>query len=86
MTEHAAHRRKCRWPPSRPRAITLVDDVVTRGSSFVGLMPHLEDAFPGIAIRCFAPVRTISGGEIDRILDPVEGMITYNGTDLHRHP
>lgn len=69
-----------------PQAITLVDDVITRGSSFVGLVPLLQDAFPGIAIRCFALVRTISGGEIDRILDPVEGIITYNGTDLHRHP
>ncbi len=69
-----------------PKAITLIDDVVTRGSSFIGIVPHLWDAFPGIAIRCFALVRTISRGDIDQILDPVQGIITYNGSDLLRQP
>jgi hypothetical protein len=63
-----------------------VDDVVTRGSSFVGLVPRLQEAFPGIEIRCFALVRTISTGEIDRILDPVEGVISYDGSEFRRHP
>jgi hypothetical protein len=69
-----------------PKTITLVDDVVTRGSSFVGLFPRLEEAFPGSNIRCFALVRTMSAGEIDRILDPVHGFITYDGSELRRHP
>ena len=69
-----------------PKAITLVDDVITRGSSFLGLVPRLQEAFPGIEIRCFALVRTISGAEIDRVLDPVEGTITFNGLDPHRRP
>jgi hypothetical protein len=84
--EHYGSVRLVRKPRFTPQAITLVDDVITRGSSFVGLVPRLQDAFPGIVIGCFALVRTISGGDIDRILDPVEGIITYNGTDLHRHP
>jgi hypothetical protein len=63
-----------------------VDDVVTRGASFVGLVPRLQEAFPGIEIRCFALVRTISTGEIDRILDPVEGVISYDGSEFRRHP
>ena len=55
---------------STPKTITLVDDVIIRSSSFVGLIPHLQDAFPGIGIRCFALVRTISAGDIDQIPRP----------------
>lgn len=69
-----------------PKAITLVDDVVTRGSSFVGVVPRLKEVFPGVEIRCFALVRTISAGEIDSILDPVRGIIAYDGSELRRHP
>ena len=69
-----------------PHAITLVDDDITRGASFVGILPRLQESFPGIEIRCFALVRTMSGCEIQQILDPVEGNITYNGVELHRYP
>jgi hypothetical protein len=75
------------WNERRaPGFITLVDDVVTRGASFVGLVPRLQETFPGIEIRCFAVVRTISVGEIDHILDPVEGTIFYDGSEFRRHP
>ena len=75
------------WKKRRaPSSITLVDDVVTRGSTFVGLVPRLQEAFPGVEIRCFALVRTISTGEVDRILDPALGMIAYDGLELRRHP
>jgi hypothetical protein len=53
---------------------------------FVGLVPRLREAFPGIEIWCFALVRTRTAGEIDRILDPVEGTITDNRSEFHRHP
>ncbi len=69
-----------------PKVITLVDDGITRGSSFVGLIPRLQETFPGIEIGCFALVRTISSGEIEKILDPIEGSISFNGVDLHRYP
>jgi orotate phosphoribosyltransferase-like protein len=70
-----------------PESITVVDDVITRGSSFVGAYPRLRSAFPGIPIHCFALVRTISGRDIDGILDPVAGLITHeNGQRLHREP
>jgi hypothetical protein len=84
--EHYASARVVRKKRRAPRAITLEDDVITRGSTFVGLVPRLEEAFPGVEIRCFALVRTQSTGEIDRILDPVERTITYDGADLRRHP
>jgi hypothetical protein len=84
--EHYNSVRVIRKKRHAPRAITLIDDVVTRGSSFVGLVPRLQEAFPGIEIRCFALVRTRSAGEIDRILKPVEGTITYDGSQFRRHP
>jgi len=69
-----------------PQAITLIDDVVTRGSTFVGLYQRLREAFPAVPIRCFAVVRTVSPGEVASILDPVQGTITLSGSGLHRQP
>ncbi|MEY6431169.1 hypothetical protein ABC977_01970 [Thioalkalicoccus limnaeus] len=73
--------------PFSPERITIVDDVITRGSSFVGVFPRIAEAFPGIPIRCFALVRTISEGDIDAILAPVQGIITSeDGRRLRRRP
>jgi hypothetical protein len=69
-----------------PTSITLVDDVITRGSSLLAFYKRAEEAFPGIPIRCFAVVRTMSFGEVTSILDPVAGTISYNGTSVSRHP
>jgi hypothetical protein len=69
-----------------PTTITLVDDVITRGATFVGLLPHLQATFPNAAIRCFAFVRTVSSGEITQVLDPVEGTIIFDGGVLKRQP
>jgi hypothetical protein len=63
-----------------------VDDVITRGSSFVGLYPRLKVAFPEAVIRCFALVRTQSAGEVERILDAVAGKIHYQNGRLNRWP
>ena len=68
------------------RRITLVDDVVTRGSTFVGMMPHLTTAFPDFEINCFALVRTQSYEPVDQIIAPVEGVILYEGGHLRRIP
>jgi hypothetical protein len=66
--------------------ITLVDDVVTRGASFIGMYARLREAYPNAPIRCFALIRTISTGEIDAILDPVHGEIRYENNRLSRVP
>lgn len=71
---------------STPQMITLVDDIVTRGASFVGVYARLEEAYPNARIRCFALIRTISSGEIDRMLDPVHGEIRYEQDRLSRVP
>jgi orotate phosphoribosyltransferase-like protein len=64
----------------------LVDDVITRGSSFVGMIPHLQEAFPGFEINCFALVRTQSYDAVDNFVAAVEGVITYDGWHLQRTP
>ena len=69
-----------------PNALTIVDDVITRGATFLGVVPHLEAAFPGVPIRCFALVRTMSYGEILQLRDPVEGNIIYEHGSLRREP
>jgi hypothetical protein len=70
-----------------PERLTIVDDVITRGSSFVGVFPKVAEAFPGIPISCFALMRTISEGDIDTILDPVRGVIkSEDGKRLRRRP
>ncbi|NCA73181.1 MAG: hypothetical protein EOM91_24665 [Sphingobacteriia bacterium] len=73
-------------PLDPPSALVLVDDIVTRGSSFVGVLPHLTATFPGTPIHCFALLRTISRDEIASILDPVAGRITSRQGHLHRDP
>lgn len=69
-----------------PRSITIVDDVITRGSTLVALSKRLEEAFPGVPVRCFALVRTMSPGEVDSILEPVKGTITLGFHSLSRQP
>lgn len=73
-------------PISHKRKITIVDDVITRGSTFVGMQPHVLEAFPGYDIRCFALIRTMSGIEIETFEAPAVGEIDYSGNYLHREP
>lgn len=60
------------------RPMTLVDDVVTRGSSFIGMFRRVSEAFPSREISCFALVRTESTGEVFKIIAPIEGTITLH--------
>ena len=69
-----------------PRRITLVDDVITRGASFVGMVPRMQEAFPDASVRCFALVRTISTGDVDAIFAPTVGTVTYRDGLLMRQP
>ena len=73
-------------PRAHPNRITLVDDVITRGSSFVGMVPRIQEAFPNAIVRCFALVRTISAGDVDAIFAPTAGTITYRDGLLMRQP
>lgn len=73
-------------PIVRPQRITLIDDVITRGSTFLGVYPHIERAFPQATIACFALIRTMSGVEIDSPRAPVQGEIRMAYGRPHRDP
>lgn len=70
----------------QPNRILLVDDVVTRGSTFLGMVPLLQESFPDSTILCFGLVRTMSKTEIDSMAAPVSGHITFEGGMPHREP
>lgn len=63
-----------------PRRITIVDDVVTKGATLVAAASRLTEAYPGCEVRAFAVIRTMSRTEVDSILVPCSGVITYNDT------
>ena len=70
----------------RPEQITLIDDVITRGSSFVGIVPRIHEAYPDATVRCFALIRTISTGEVHAIFALIAGIITYRDGLRRRQP
>jgi len=61
--------------------IVIVDDVVTRGATFLACYFRLKQAHPDIQVVCFALVRTMRQ-EIDSMLAPIAGEITC----LHGYP
>lgn len=69
-----------RLPLDSYRQIVLVDDVITRGSSFLGMYARLSAAFPEVPIICYAVIRTMSTGKISEIVAPVSGTIVMDGT------
>lgn len=70
-----------------PQEILLVDDIVTRGTTMLGAASRLRDVFPGVHIRAFAAMRTITPpATFNAIYDPCKGEITLNGQDTFRRP
>lgn len=70
-------------PPPR---ITLVDDFITRGSTLLAVFSLFKAQYPGVELKAFALVRTISSGEIEEIINPTTGVITYKNGVLVRVP
>jgi predicted amidophosphoribosyltransferase len=70
-----------------PKEILLVDDVVTRGATFLGTANKLKTVFPRSRIRAFAAMRTISSsGDLKDIVDPCLGNISLQGQETNRWP
>jgi predicted amidophosphoribosyltransferase len=72
---------------SKPDEIVLVDDLITRGATFLGAANRLADAFPETHIRAFAAMRTISNPvEFNGLYDPCVGTIKLreSGDSLRR--
>lgn len=70
-----------------PEEIVLVDDVITRGSTIMGGVNRLAEAFPKAKIRAFAMMRVMSDPDdfID-VEDPCVGSITMIGENTSRVP
>ena len=64
--------------------ITLVDDIVTRGSQLIGAASLIAAAFPNAEVRVLTALRATSGEEVANIYDPVCGTITNGGNNSVR--
>ncbi len=72
---------------SEHNEILLVDDVITRGATLLGIANKLADAFPNTRIRAFAAMRTVSNpSEFVKINDPRVGTITLIDNETFRDP
>lgn len=70
-----------------PKEIVAVDDVVTRGSTFLGGINRLAESFPNAKIRAFAVMRSIyDPDDFSDIVDPCKGKITMNNDIPRRRP
>jgi hypothetical protein len=84
---HAATIRAPDQLRAQPRRVTIVDDVVTRGSTLLGCAWVLTKRFPASEVCAFAAVRTMSGSEVEAILDPVDnGRIVLHEGSPRRTP
>ena len=72
---------------SKSDEILLVDNIVTRGATLIGIANKLADIFPNARIRGFAAMRTISDpSRFVKINDPFTGIIQLVGDDAFRDP
>lgn len=85
--QHAASMRCRAFPRIPSKNITIVDDIVTRGSTLLGCAWVIADHFPDATIRALAVVRTMSGHEIEEILSPItNGLIHVRDGVPRRDP
>lgn len=67
--------------------IILIDDIITRGRTAFAAAARLNEALPEATVLVFAIVRTMGlRPEVERILDPCEGTLTWTGADVRRRP
>ena len=82
--QHAASLRCQSRPASPPTRITIVDDIVTRGSTLLGAAWVLTELVPQATIRALAVVRTMTGADIEAILAPVDDGRIYLRSGMPR--
>ena len=70
-----------------PKRIVLIDDLITRGSTMLGCVNVLKDAYPTASMMGFAVMRTISDISLFKdIKDPQVGTVEYRNANLWREP
>jgi hypothetical protein len=69
------------------RSLCLVDDVITKGATFLAAASRLQEMYPEAKVTAFALVRTLGFvDDIERIVEPVAGLITLRGDEAFREP
>ena len=64
----------------RPHRVVLIDDVVTRGATFLGAASRVQGEIADAEIKAFALMRAITDREVEVIRDPVVGTIDFDGS------
>lgn len=73
---------------AKPRRVTVVDDVVTKGATLLAVASHVQDLLPEAEVCVFAMLRTMGlRPEVEKILDPCVGTIRLTaGGETDRQP
>ena len=70
---------------AEPTDILLIDDVVTRGATFLGAACRIAQRYPNANIKAFAAMRTVGNRhEFMKVLDPRTGNITPTADGHYR--
>jgi predicted amidophosphoribosyltransferase len=64
-----------------PSSIILVDDVITSGAMSIASASRIKDAFPDSNVQAFALIRTMSGIEVDDLINICFGTIKMRSAD-----
>lgn len=75
-------------PPSLGASrVVLVDDVITRGATMMGAAMRLRATLSSVEVTGFAALRAMSFDEVESMLSPCAGMISFDGDDrIERRP
>ncbi|MEZ4699254.1 MAG: hypothetical protein R2834_02900 [Rhodothermales bacterium] len=60
-------------------SITIVDDIVTRGSTLLACARLIKQVYPGAKVRTFALLRTVQEENMNSLIDIRDGLIWDNG-------
>jgi hypothetical protein len=68
-------------------SLCLVDDVITKGATLLASASRLQETYPQAKVTAFALVRTLGFvDDIDRIVEPAIGTLSFRGDDAFREP
>lgn len=71
----------------QPKSVVLIDDVITRGRTFLAAAARVREAFPDAQIRAFALLRTSGfAPSLRGLLEPCRGVIRWTDGDARRIP
>lgn len=67
--------------------VTLVDDVITKGRTLYAGCVLVHEVVPTATVRAFGLIRTMGlVPDVEQIVDPAVGLLTYSWGDVNREP